>query len=165
MARAAGMSHANVYRHFASKAALQDAVAEAWLHRISDPLATIVTGSGSASERLLAWLLALAEAKRRKVQDDPELFATYAAVVEDRREVVDRHVSTLREQVVAILASGVAAGEYVLADVEGAAAAVLQATTAFHHPEHVRAAGGACRADEVRRVAALLNAGLRVGVV
>src|ERR1700753_2191056 len=41
VARALEMSHANVYRHFASKQALQDAVAEDWLKRVSAPLQTI----------------------------------------------------------------------------------------------------------------------------
>jgi len=38
VARALDVSHGSVYRHFASKAALRDAVAERWLARISDPL-------------------------------------------------------------------------------------------------------------------------------
>lgn len=159
------MSHANVYRHFASKATLQDAVAQDWLHRISDPLETIAAGSEPAPERLEAWVLALSEAKRRKVHDDPELFATYAALALDRREVVDTHLQVLTSQVATILASGVAAGDYVIGDVEQATAAVLQATTAFHHPEQVRAAAGACQAEDARRVVRLLNAGLRSGAL
>ena len=39
VARALGVSHGSVYRHFPSKAALRDAVAERWLARISAPLA------------------------------------------------------------------------------------------------------------------------------
>ncbi len=35
VARALGMSHANVYRHFASKAELRDVVAERWLHSVT----------------------------------------------------------------------------------------------------------------------------------
>ncbi|HEY1384219.1 MAG TPA: TetR/AcrR family transcriptional regulator, partial [Dongiaceae bacterium] len=38
VARALGVSHGSVYRHFPSKAALREAVLERWLHRISDPL-------------------------------------------------------------------------------------------------------------------------------
>lgn len=34
VARTLQMSHANVHRRFASKAALHDAVAERWLHRV-----------------------------------------------------------------------------------------------------------------------------------
>ena len=42
VARSLGMSHANVYRHFASKADLRDAVAERWLTAITTPLEAIV---------------------------------------------------------------------------------------------------------------------------
>ncbi|GAB3955507.1 hypothetical protein GCM10027614_65040 [Micromonospora vulcania] len=35
VARALGVSHGSVYRHFASKAALREAVAERWLARVS----------------------------------------------------------------------------------------------------------------------------------
>jgi AcrR family transcriptional regulator len=37
VARELGVSHGSVYRHFPSKAALRDAVAERWLHSISEP--------------------------------------------------------------------------------------------------------------------------------
>ena len=76
MARAAGMSHTNVYKHFPSKIALQEAVAERWLEAISEPLAEIVSRRQRAPRKLEAWALALAESKARQVREDPELFAT-----------------------------------------------------------------------------------------
>ena len=39
VARELGVSHGSVYRHFPSKAALRDAVAERWLAAVSEPLA------------------------------------------------------------------------------------------------------------------------------
>src|SRR4051794_22009923 len=82
VARSLGMSHANVYRHFASKTALQEAVAERWLARISEPLARIAAGAAPAEEKLPVWVNGLIRAKQRKVLDDPELFATYHALAE-----------------------------------------------------------------------------------
>src|SRR5437660_963924 len=70
VARSLGMSHANVYRHFASKTALQEAVAERWLARISEPLARVASGPAGAEEKLSAWVNALIRAKRRKVLED-----------------------------------------------------------------------------------------------
>src|SRR5438874_13424418 len=78
VARALGVSHGSVYRHFASKAALRDAVAERWLARVSAPLAEIASDDSPAVERLRRWLDALIALKRSKVRDDPELFATYS---------------------------------------------------------------------------------------
>ncbi len=54
------MSHANVYRHFASKSELQDAVAQRWLHKVMEPLRQIVAEKGDAAERLQRWVLTLA---------------------------------------------------------------------------------------------------------
>ncbi len=164
VARAMGMSHANVYRHFASKAALQDAVAERWLHAVAAPLAAVAAGPGAAAVRLTRWVEALAEAKRRKVRDDPELFATYHALAEGARDVVAAHVAELRGQLAAVVRDGVARGEFAAADPDAAAAAVFDATARFHHPHHILAHAGGDEAEERRALAAvlaLLAAGLR----
>jgi AcrR family transcriptional regulator len=165
VARALGMSHANVYRYLPSKAALREAVAERWLHRIAAPLGAIAAEAAvPAPERLQRWLLALAAAKRAKVAAEPEMFAAYHALAEAHRAVVERHVAALRGQLARILADGAAAGEFRLADPEAAAAAVLDATLRYHHPEHVRAEPDAAAAEAgLRRVLALLLAGLAAG--
>lgn len=140
VARSLGMSHANVYRHFPSKAALRGAVAERWLAAISAPLDAIATGPEPAPARLATWLRALAAAKRRKVLDDPELFATYEALAGEAREVVTRHVAALTSQVARIVADGIAEGSFTRRDPLGTAGAVLAATLRFHHPYLLREA-------------------------
>ena len=77
VARALGVSHGSVYRHFASKAALRDAVTERWLARVSDPLKKIVAENGPAPERLRRWFDELIAKKQKKALAEPELFATY----------------------------------------------------------------------------------------
>ena len=103
VARALGVSHGSVYRHFPSKAALRDAVTEGWLHRVSAPLAEIAARKGPAPERLRQWFEALMAAKRRKVLDDPEMFATYFRLASDAREVVQAHVDELVGQIARII--------------------------------------------------------------
>jgi AcrR family transcriptional regulator len=170
VARALDMSHANVYRHFASKAELQDAVADRWLKAISRPLEAIAHGRGAyakmaASARLEQWVLTLAAAKQRKVLDDPELFATYHAVAMAARDVAEAHVSALRDQVAAIIRDGVAQGEFKVADPDAAAMAVLNATTRFHHPHHVKESAGRIDKAEIRTMLKLVLAGLRSGAI
>ena len=134
VARALGVSHGSVYRHFASKAALRDAVTERWLARVAAPLGAWVVADGPALDRLRGWIGALAEAKRRKVLDDPELFATYQALAIEARDVVGAHVDHLADDVRRILADGVARGEVAVGDPPAAARAVLSSTARFHHP-------------------------------
>ncbi|HEY4161882.1 MAG TPA: TetR/AcrR family transcriptional regulator, partial [Dongiaceae bacterium] len=165
VARALDMSHANVYRHFASKAALQDAVAQRWLKTVTEPLKAIAREHGDAAERLERWVLALAEFKRRKVLSDPELFATYHALALEARSVADEHVAELHRQVAAIIRDGMAQGILKVPDAEAAARAVLNATIRFHHPHHVRESGGQTNDAEIKAVMRLLLAGLRAGAI
>ena len=134
VARALGVSHGSVYRHFASKAALRDAVTERWLERISSPLEEVVQRRGNASARLHEWLVLLATTKQEIATADPELFATFHELTVASREVVAAHVDHLADQLARIVAAGVAAGEFAPGDPSAIGRAVLHATARFHHP-------------------------------
>ncbi len=136
VARALGVSHGTVYRHYASKADLRDAVAERWLSRVSAPLAAIAAGDDPAAERLRRWFDTLIAVKRDKVRDDPALFATYHALAMAARDVVHAHVETLVWQIARILADGVRQGVFRVDDPIAAAHAVFSATVRFHNPIH-----------------------------
>jgi AcrR family transcriptional regulator len=136
VARALGISHGSVYRHFPSKAGLRDAVTERWLARISAPLAAVAAEAGPAPERLRRWLDLLVTSKRRMAWEDPELFATYLQLAADSREVVRAHVDDLVDQLARIIADGVTRGELAAADPATAGRAVFDATARFHNPAH-----------------------------
>lgn len=151
VARSLGVSHGTVYRHFASKTELRDSVLEQWLERRIAPLTPIVQegedadrgwkhevdgGLSPAADRLRRWLIALMESKHERAQDDPDLFAAYAELSAQAREVILRHVDTLTGQLTQIIAGGVAAGEFAAADPAVAARAVFDSTVRFHHPAH-----------------------------
>jgi AcrR family transcriptional regulator len=136
VARALGVSHGSVYRHFPSKVALRDAVAERWLARIAKPLAVIAHDRGPAVARLRRWFDQLIRLKRKKALDDPELFATYVRLVSGSREVIQAHVETLSAQLARIISDGTARGELDTADPATAARAMFTATSRFHNPVH-----------------------------
>ena len=66
VAKAAGMSHANVYRFFESRQHLMEAVAGRWLRRAETVLAQALAGSGPAAKRLERGVLALLRHKHRQ---------------------------------------------------------------------------------------------------
>jgi AcrR family transcriptional regulator len=137
VARALGVSHGSVYRHFPSKRALRDGVTERWLARISAPLEVVAAGErDSALERLRRWLELLIMTKRGLALDDPELFATYHTLAADSRWVVVAHVDTLTDQLRRIIADGVDRAELSADDPAAAARAVFNATSRFHNPAH-----------------------------
>lgn len=165
VARELGQSHASVYRYFASKADLFDALVERWLARISQPLERIVRREGPARDRLRDWLMALFRAKVRKVSADPELFSAYQAIVAESPNAVARHLVMLDEHVAAIVADGVAAGEFAPdIDPRRAARAVLSGSLRFHHPALLAQAPGPPSEQEAEDVFALLVAGLKPGI-
>jgi AcrR family transcriptional regulator len=136
VARALGVSHGSVYRHFPSKAALREAVVERWLAPMSEPLNSVVEEDGPAIERLRRWFDLLMATKRKKAFEDPELFATYLTLTEEARSVIRTHVADFQRQIAHIIADGVAQGEFAPLDVAATAQAVWNATTRFHNPVH-----------------------------
>lgn len=136
VARALGVSHGSVYRHFPSKAALREAVTQRWLDQAQDPLTAIVTAPGPAPARLHDWLSVLFAAKRKKALDDPELFATYMVLVGESSDTIARHVADLVGQIEHIIADGVAQGTFTVEDTARAARAVFDASNRFHDPAH-----------------------------
>ncbi|MET7284665.1 TetR family transcriptional regulator [Streptomyces sp. NPDC005573] len=138
VARALGVSHGSVYRHFRTKAALREAVTKRWLDRTSLRLAGIAAGDTDAEARLRAWLTALFEAKRHKAGDDPELFATYSVLADENGATVGEHITDLTAQLTRIIEAGAGSGAFRAPDPAAAARAVFQATGRFHDPCYAR---------------------------
>ncbi|WP_413303967.1 TetR family transcriptional regulator [Bacillus sp. 1P10SD] len=134
VARALNVSHGTIYRHYASKAALREAVAERWLHSISRPLAAVFSQNCSATERLHLWVKTLIQIKHSKVKEDPALFAMYSMLVEESVEAVDTHIRELIGQIIPIVEAGIASGEFKSTDAVATASGVFMATARFHHP-------------------------------
>jgi AcrR family transcriptional regulator len=116
VARALNVSHGSVYRHFPSKAALREAVAERFLKTTSDPLEDI--------EDPKEWFTTLMAIKRAKALEDPELFATYVALARESGDAVQHHVDTLIGQLTRIIGD------------ETTARALFDATARWHDPRH-----------------------------
>jgi AcrR family transcriptional regulator len=134
VARALGVSHGSVYRHFRTKAALREAVTKRWLDRTAETLSVIVAEERAPAARLRDWLAGLFEAKRRKAGDDPELFATYMVLTGENTAAVGEHITDLAGQLTRIIEAGVADGTFSAADPAATALAVFQATGRFHDP-------------------------------
>jgi AcrR family transcriptional regulator len=135
VAQALGVTHGSVYRHFATKAALRDAVLRDWLQRaVAAPLAAVAASRAAPPKRLRNWLASLRDAKRSKALDDPELFATYGTLAADAREVIHEHVETLLAQLQRILADGMSGGDFRAGDTRTCARMLFDATARFHHP-------------------------------
>lgn len=149
VARALSVSHGAIYRHYASKEALREAVVHRWLEREGARLRAIAQGDGPAPARLTRWLEHKIATAREKVQNEAELQATYCELMQDVnvRQLIGQYLATLCDQLASIVADGVRQGHFDTDDPVRAARAVFSATAAFHHPLLVRTwcdTGAAC---------------------
>jgi len=163
VARHLKMSHANVYRHFDSKANLEDIVAARWLASIARTLEPHADEDGCAEDRLRAWIGALVSIMERMAKEDPELFATYNGLAEASRQVIKEHSANLRKQIAQIVADGVEQGAFHVHDVSMASHVIHAAIARFQHPYFVTRQQSPSPA--LGPVVDILVAGLKTGAV
>jgi AcrR family transcriptional regulator len=164
VARALGVSHGTVYRHFPSKAALREAVTGRWLDRAHLALPAVATGPQPPDRRLRLWLETLFEAKRHKALDDPELFATFTVLADESSALVREHLDALEAQLSSIIAEGQDDGLFAATgDPRALAHAVFQATSHFHDPGYAASWSGPTAAKDLGVLTDLLLRGLARG--
>ncbi|MEO3745752.1 TetR family transcriptional regulator [Plantactinospora sp. B5E13] len=161
VARALGVSHGSVYRHFASKVALREAVTERWLERAHADLPAVIASDEPAPQRLRTWAHTLHRAKRGRALDDPELFATYLVLVRENSDVVRASLDELVDQLTRIVSAGIAAGDFAADDVPTTARAAFQAMVLFHDPAYAAMWDDPQTSRQLDAVVDLILAGLR----
>ncbi|SDK78480.1 DNA-binding transcriptional regulator, AcrR family [Nonomuraea maritima] len=161
VARALGVSHAAVYKHFPSKQALRESVTRRWLDRNRDALAVIAADSAVPPvQRLRSWLHAVLAVKQAKIREDPELFAAYGMLAAAHSSVATDHVADLLGQLTAIIADGAADGSLRIDDAEATARVVFNATAKFNHLAHAAEWQNPGIGAELDEVCSLLLEGL-----
>lgn len=155
VARAAGMTHANVYRYFPSKAALAGEVATGWLQPVEQRLNDIVQSPDPADDKLERFLTLLARAYDEKARTDPEIFRVFAAAPPER------HRQRVRELLGRIIEEGLSIRVFQSGDARRVTQLVLDATHRFVDPaavlagasgEPARAGSGEGRRDRLVRL-------------
>lgn len=134
VAREAGMSHANVYRFFPSKAGLIEAVVVAWARTVELALGDIANAPDPADDKLERFLTAWAKAQREALDRDPPIYATFTSLWEARRDTIMAHRARIRAFLAAIVDEGLEPGPFRIRDEERAVAFVADAMQRFVHP-------------------------------
>lgn len=134
IARSLGMSHANVYRFFATKSDILDAIIEQWLSKLDAFVEAIACRRDPAAARLEAVVLELHRKRKQKLRDDAEVFETYRRVVEVRPDAAARRREKIVNVFQRLIEEGIRDGEFVPVDSHKAAIALKDATSLFLHP-------------------------------
>lgn len=140
VARSIGMTHANVYRYFPSKAALIEEVGADWLRDVEQRLADITQAPDPAYDKLERFLSLLARAYEEKARADA---AVFAILVDARAGGSDRHERRVRDLLGRIIEEGIATRAFGSGDVRRTEQLVLDAMHRFIDPASVlRTTGG-----------------------
>lgn len=161
IADAAGMTHANVYRYFASKSALIDAVAGQWLQRLEATIADIADSPDPADDKLERLIQAWARVHRELLLEDRHLFDVYCAATETSRPLIRKHRPRMKRLIERVLDEGIVTGKFDPRDREKAIAFISDAVYRFINPLTVRLDADVPQDVLDQRLAAMIRVVLR----
>ncbi len=135
IAAACGMSPANVYRFFASKAQINEAICDRIIADLEGQLSDIVRADRPASQRLTELIALLARHTLETLVDEKKVHDMVVVAMEEQWDAIQRHLETTARMIAEIIQSGIAAGEFrSQADVMRTARCVHCAIAALKHP-------------------------------
>ena len=140
IARGASMSPANVYRFFASKQAIEEAIVADLFEQVSAAATLAALLSGSALERLTAALSAIAQLHEHLLENDSKLHELVAAAVSENWEVAPSYADRIRGLVRAIITGGQGSGELGPGSPMAMTCCLLEAMDGYLNPSRINAA-------------------------
>lgn len=153
----AGMSHANVYRHFRSKQFLLDAVTSHWLRPIEAGMRDIADGPDPAYDKMERLVTGLYRAYRDKLEQDAVLFGLFSDATGQGRSVARRHRNVVQGLVQRVIEEGMAGGSFVQSDLRRAIALVFDGLHRFIYPVSVQIDGAVARVQVDARMERLVH--------
>lgn len=137
IARDLGMSPANIYRFFASKVEIHQAICDRML-AISYRLAVEnFQRPVSASERLRSFTLGQHQLTLEMMLDEKEVHEMVIVAIERDWHVIEKHIDRILDLVSQTISQGIAAGEFADQDAQVASRCFCAATTDLCHPQMV----------------------------
>ena len=116
IARELGMSPANIYRFFASKAKIHEALAERMLVAREVVLFEIARRPISAAERLRLFVVDQYESTVAQMIGETKVHEMVSVALEEHWSVIDRHLGRMTEILSDIIADGMRSGEFAMGD-------------------------------------------------
>jgi AcrR family transcriptional regulator len=137
VARAAGMTHPNVYRYFTSKTALIDALVTDWLKSLEELVETVIGAPDPVPDKLERMITAISRAYRAARAEEPELFLAFAAATAASRAVSRKHRARLRKAFERVLEEGIGAGVIAIRERTKAQALLIDSCWRFIDPASI----------------------------
>lgn len=137
IAKDLGMSPANIYRFFASKVEIHQAVCGRMLTTAYDVAKAILGQEISATERLRQWIRAFHKMTLETMMDDEKVHEMVVVALERDWHVIDAHISRVHALVADVIREGIASGEFREMDADSASRCFGASTVILCHPQMV----------------------------
>ena len=134
IARALGMSPANVYRLFNAKAEINAAVAQRLMAEVELGAERIALGPGSAAERLRALIVANEAMNAARYVGERKIHDMVEAALVENWPIVQEHIDRMDALLEGLVAAGMANGEFAPGDARRAARLLHTACIRYCHP-------------------------------
>ena len=135
IARALGMSPANIYRFFPSKAAINEAICTRLLNDMSELAWSIARRQSPAAERLTELFIAIETQTKSLFFNERKMHDMVAAAMQEHWPVIASYIRDVETAIRHIIMDGQAAGDFARLDPERSARLVQATTIGFSHPE------------------------------
>lgn len=137
IARECGMSPANVYRFFESKAAVNEAITEMLLEAQEEYARTIAAEQRPVADRLRKLLLEMHGYTLERYLNESAVHELCAKAMDEQWGVIEAHIQRMRSIARSLVEEGMKNGEFAKGDLDTVASNVNNAMIPFCHPQIV----------------------------
>jgi AcrR family transcriptional regulator len=134
IARALGMSPANVYRFFGAKSEITQAVARQMMGEVEEAVRKIALGPGDAETRLRDLVTTNEAMNAARYVSDRKLHDMVETALNENWPIIPEHIEQIDQLVEIVIASGMKSGEFAAGDAKLAARLVHTACVRYCHP-------------------------------
>lgn len=158
IAAACGMSQSNVYRFFASKEALWEAIAERWFRELGEAMDGVVVSDASPREKMTRFFQQRLAIKRGRFEADPALYRTYIALGDEHRDVVQGYLDLADHNLSIIIGEAMAEGHFSDRSIDEMVQFINLLMSGVCNPILIAESPHLATADNVDRIVAMLFA-------
>jgi AcrR family transcriptional regulator len=164
IARCCGMSPANVYRFFASKAAINEAICADQLAEGEALARRIARRAAPADERLIAFVCEIHDLHKERFAKERKLHELVETAMVENWRTIEAYKGNLRAVLITLIAEGVREGIYTVAKPEQAGRVAFNTLAKVFNPSLIAQCSHEDLTTQAEELAAFIDGALRSGV-
>lgn len=112
IAKALGMSQANIYRYFSSKTSINEAICDRLVHHIELQCWESLVQDGSSTQRLKRFIMEYHRTVKNSIIKEKRLYDMVAVAMDEHWSVIQGHSDRIKDLLKIIIEQGISSGEF-----------------------------------------------------